>query len=127
MAELDEAGQFTSPGRLERFVEGSLRMRVEAVEFQGDLVSVGVAPCQQVSGLARPVHFRPTLAGGRLPPAKGSKNMKTAAVPGPLVIDAPGTALHRRDRRTGFLDQLHGLLVHSYRRASRVNGTPVSF
>ena len=69
VAELDAAGQFPGPGRLERCVEGSLRMRVEVVVHQGDLVAVGTAPCQQVGDLARPVRFSPALAGCRAGPA----------------------------------------------------------
>ena len=130
VAKLDAARQFPGPGRLERCVEGSLRMRVEVVEHQDDLVAVGVAPCQQASDLASPVRFRPPLAGGRLPPARqgvAEQEDRRRAGPFVLVIHAPGTVLRRRDRRAGFLDQLHGLLVHARHRALRVKATLVGF
>ena len=49
------------------------------------------------------------------------------ACPLVLVIDAPGTVRRRRDRLAGFVDQLHGLLVHAHHRSLGVVRTLARF
>ena len=62
--------QLPCPGRLEHFVEGALRVRVEVVAHQGDLLAFGVASFQQAGDLQRPVHLRAPGPGRRLPPTR---------------------------------------------------------
>ena len=51
VAELDATNQLPCPGRLEHFVKGSGRVRVEVVAHQGDFRAGGVASFQQAGDL----------------------------------------------------------------------------
>ena len=113
-----------SPRNPVRFI-GALRVRVEVVAHQGDLLAFGVASFQQAGDLQRPVHLRAPGPGRRLPPTRqrfAEQEDRGRAGPFVLVVDTPGTLLRGRHRRAGFLDQLHRLRVHAHDGTIRIVG-----
>ena len=117
VAELDATNQFPCPGRLEHFVEGARRVRVEVVAHQGDLRAVGVAPLQQRGDLQRPVRLRTPGPGRRLTPTRqrlAEQEDRGRTGPFVFVVDAARPLRRGGQRRAHFLDQLHRLLVHAH-------------
>ena len=125
VAELEATNQFSCPHRLEHFVEGALRVRIEVVAHQGDPRAVGVAAFQQTGDLHRPVRLRAPGAGRRLPPTRqrlAEQEDRGRAGPLVLVVHAARSRGGRGHRRSRFLDQLHRLLVHADNGTIRVVG-----
>ena len=123
VAELDATNQFPCPGRLEHFVEGARRVRVEVVAHQGDLRAVGVAPLQQRGDLQRPVRLRTPGPGRRLTPTRqrlAEQEDRGRTGPFVFVVDAARPLRRGGQRRAHFLDQLHRLLVHAHDGTIRV-------
>ena len=128
VAEVDAADVLAGAVRLKGFVERADGVRVQVVANQRDPFAGRVAGVQQGRHFHGPIHLRAVRTGRGL--AKTGERLgkhKDARRPGPFVFVIDTLRMLRRggDRRLGFLQQLHGLLVHAQHRLGRIHGTNV--